>query len=84
VTECQAGLLGDLQKLVDPYECGDPQRPLRWVAKSLRKLAGALREMGHTISHTKVGELLVELGYSLQGNRKSKEGRAARGSECSV
>jgi len=48
--------------------------PLRWTSKSLRKLAAELRELGHKISHTLVGELLKRLGFSLQANRKTREG----------
>ena len=67
-------LLGDLESLIDPACRGDPESPLRWVSKSLRNLSAALAEMGHSISHTQVGELLRELGYSLQANRKTSEG----------
>ena len=63
----------DLIALVEPTVAGDPQSPLRWTAKSLRKLASELRAMGHTVSHRMVGELLVEAEYNLQANRKSVE-----------
>ena len=53
---------------------GDPQSPLLWTAKSVRSLAGALREQGHEVSHETVAKLLRSLGYSLQANRKTKEG----------
>jgi transposase len=68
------GLLLDLEKLVDPLTRGDPESPLRWTCKSLRKLARELRQQGHKVSHTLVGELLHQLKYSLQANRKTKEG----------
>jgi hypothetical protein len=48
--------------------------PLRWTAKSLRRLATELRALGHRISHTVVGELLTREGFSLQANRKTREG----------
>ena len=67
-------LMADLEKLIEPVTRGDPESPLRWTCKSLRKLAGELAENGHTVSHRLVGELLEELGYSLQANRKTQEG----------
>ena len=68
------GLLVALEGLVDPAARGDPQSPLRWTCKSLKQLARELGEQGHRISHVSVGILLKELGYSLQGNRKTLEG----------
>ena len=67
-------LLADLNALVDPDARGDPMSPLRWTAKSLRRLARELRERGHKISHTVVGELLKQLNFSLQANSKTREG----------
>jgi transposase len=67
-------LLADLEALVEPSARGDPQSPLRWTCKSLRRLAEALREQGHQVSHTLVGALLADLGFSLQTNRKILEG----------
>jgi len=76
ITETQPGIVEALKRLVEPYEHGDPERPLKWTSKSLRRLAEGLRAEGFVISHTKVGELLVdELEFTLQSNRKSKEGR---------
>jgi hypothetical protein len=63
-----------LEKLVDPVTRGDPESPLRWTCKSLRRLAQELRQMGHSVSHMLVGELLHEQKYSLQANRKTTEG----------
>ena len=63
----------DLEALVEPSVAGDPQSPLRWTSKSLRKLAAELQAMGHATSHRMVAELLVEAEYSLQANRKSVE-----------
>jgi hypothetical protein len=74
LTETDATLLRDLESLVDPATRGDPISPLKWTSKSLRKLADALRGMGHRVGHDVVGELLKRLGYSLQGNRKTLEG----------
>jgi transposase len=64
----------DLEKLVNPTERGDPESPLRWTSKSLRHLAKELKRMGHQTSHRMVAEILQDLGYSLQGNRKTLEG----------
>jgi transposase len=67
-------LVADLEKLVDPTTRGDPESCLRWTCKSVRKLAEELARMGHEVSYPIVAELLHEMGYSLQANRKTKEG----------
>jgi len=67
-------LLSDLERLVEPDTRGDPESPLRWTCKSVRKLSGELNRMGHRTSHGLVAELLRELGYSLQANSKRREG----------
>ena len=64
----------DLEKLISPTERGDPESPLRWTSKSLRHLAKELKRMGHQTSHRMVAEILHNLGYSLQANRKTLEG----------
>jgi hypothetical protein len=69
-----ASLLDDLLSLVSSGERGDPMSPLRWTCKSLRRLATELAERGHRISHTVVGELLKRCNFSLQANRKTREG----------
>lgn len=74
LTATDPTLLGDLKALVEPVTRGDPMAPLLWTAKSLRNLAEELRVLGHSIGHNVVGKLLHELGYSLQGNRKTLEG----------
>ena len=74
ITETDPTLLCDLERLVDPEARGDPERPLRWTAKSVRRLAEGLRELGHRVSHETVARLLRSLGYSLQANRKAREG----------
>jgi Rhodopirellula transposase DDE domain len=74
VSETDASLLDDLRALVEPTTRGDPQSPLLWTCKSLRKLSQSLRDMGHKIGRTLVGELLHKLDYSLQANRKTREG----------
>src|SRR2546429_456543 len=63
-------LLEDLQRLVEPTSRGDPESPLRWTCKSVRKLAEELKAQGHQTSHRMVAELLHDLGYSLQANQK--------------
>jgi hypothetical protein len=74
-TETDPTLLRDLDALVEPTAPGDPESPLRWTSKSARTLAVALEGVGHDVSHTVVAELLHALGYSLQGNVKTREGR---------
>lgn len=64
-----------LEALVEPGTRGDPESPLRWTCKSLRTLAAELRCQGFKVSHRMVGELLKEMGYSLQSNRKTAEGK---------
>jgi transposase len=66
----------DLERLVEPTTRGDPESPLRWTCKSVRKLVAALCDAGHRVSHQWVAEALHALGYSLQGNRKTREGSA--------
>jgi hypothetical protein len=68
-------LLRDLDALVEPTAPGDPESPLRWTCLSTRTLAVALEALRHRVSHTVVAELLHALGYSLQGNVKTREGR---------
>ena len=74
LTETDPTLLEDLERLVDGESRGDPEGPLRWTAKSLRNLAAELRAQGHEISARSVAPLLRRLGYSLQANRKTREG----------
>lgn len=68
-------LRADLDALVEPTAPGDPDSPLRWSSLSTRTLADLLRGAGHDVSHTVVAELLHDLGYSLQGVAKTREGR---------
>ena len=72
--ERDPSLREDLDKLVEPTSRGDPDSPLRWTCKSVRQLASELQRQGHTTSHRMVAELLHEMGYSLQANRKTLEG----------
>ena len=68
-------LLEALDSLIEPGTRGDPGSPLRWTTKSTREIAGELTEMGHPVSHTAVVDILHSLQYSLQGTRKTLEGR---------
>jgi hypothetical protein len=63
-----------LELLVEPLARGDPESPLRWTCKSTRTLADELTGRQHPISHEKVAQLLRQMNYSLQGNRKTEEG----------
>ncbi len=72
--EKDPNLLADLEALVEPTASGDPESPLRWTSKSVRTLASYLETQGHPVSHQLVAELLVGAGYSLQANRKTREG----------
>lgn len=67
-------LVQDLEALLEPVTRGDPTSRLLWTCKSTRKLATELERKGHVISHMTVARLLTDLGYSLQGNRKTREG----------
>jgi hypothetical protein len=64
-----------LETLVEPLARGDPQSPLRWTCKSTRTLAAELSRQNHPVSHEKVAQFLREMDYSLQGNRKTEEGK---------
>ena len=74
ILEREPGLEADLDRLVDPVTRGDPESPLRWTSKSGAKLAEALRELGHDVVERTVLRLLKSKGYSLQANKKTKEG----------
>ena len=74
LTEIDPGLLEALDALVDPVTRGHPESPLRWTSKSTRKLAEELRHQNHSVTDRTVAALLKQSGYSLQANRKSKEG----------
>lgn len=68
-------LLGDLKALVEPETRGDPESLLKWTTKSTRQLAEALQKKGHKVSHSFVGYTLKkDLEYTLQSNKKTKEG----------
>lgn len=75
LSEHDPTLLEDLERAVASSTRGDPISPLLWTSKSTRHLARVLAGQGHQVSHMTVARLLHELGYSLQGNRKTQEGR---------
>jgi Rhodopirellula transposase DDE domain len=74
IGEREPGLEEDLERLIDPVTRGDSESPLRWTSKSAAKLAEALRGMGHQVVDRTVLRLLKAKGYSLQSNRKTREG----------
>ena len=62
-----------LEKMIDSQTRGDPESPLRWICKSTRTIAEQLGRKKHPISHAKVAQILHDLNYSLQSNRKTEE-----------
>lgn len=75
LTHTQPDLPAALDALVEPTARGDPESPLRWTCKSVRRLATELHSQGFRIGRQKVADLLWQSGYSLQGNRKTREGK---------
>jgi transposase len=73
-TEKDPSLRADLERLVEPTTRGNPESPLRWTCKSVRQLARELQQSNHPVSYQLVSEMLHDLGYSLQANRKTVEG----------
>ena len=74
ITESNPRLLEALEALIDSQTRGDPESPLRWICKSTRTIAAQLARKKHLVSHTKVAQILNDLNYSLQSNRKAEEG----------
>lgn len=77
LTNKDATLEQDLRKLVMPYERGDPESPLLWTSKSLRKLSDELCGLGHVVGYVTVGKVLEQMGFTLQSNKKSHEGKGS-------
>ena len=73
-TELDKDLSKAIENIVSPYTMGDPMKPIQWTSKSLRKISALAKEKGYNVSHKLVGEVLKDLGYSLQSNRKTDEG----------
>jgi Rhodopirellula transposase DDE domain len=74
LTQSDPGLLEALERLIEPATRGDPMSPLRWTCKSTAKLAEELTRQNHPVTDRTVAMLLKQSGYSLQANRKSREG----------
>ena len=74
LTKHDPGLLPALESLIEPTTRGDPESTLRWTCKSTRRLADELTRMGHPVGRMTVAGLLHEAGYSLQADRKTREG----------
>ncbi len=74
LTETDPGLLAALEALIEPTTRGDPESPLRWTCKSIRRLADELTRENHAVGPVTVAKLLRQAGYSLQANRKTREG----------
>lgn len=74
IKEKHPGIIEELDKLIEPLTLGDPMSPLRWTCKSTRNLSDELQKKSYKISHVVVSKLLREMGFSLQANRKTKEG----------
>src|SRR5947209_2996149 len=72
--ETDPGLLAALESLLEPVTRGDPESPLRWTCKSTRRLAAELTRQDHRVGPRTVATLLHAAGYSLQANRKTREG----------
>src|SRR3990167_1088722 len=64
-----------IEDLIEPDTRGDPESTLRWTCKSVRNISDFLKEKGCLVSHRTVASILHDLEYSLQGNRKTKEGK---------
>lgn len=74
ITQSDPRLVRTLEALIDGQTRGDPESALRWICKSTRSIAGELGERNHPVSHMKVAQILHDLDYSLQSNRKTLEG----------
>ena len=74
LTETDPDLLAALESLIEPVTRGDPESPLRWTCRSTRNLAEELTRQRHPVGPRTVAKLLHQAGYSLQGNRKTREG----------
>jgi hypothetical protein len=72
--EHQPEILQAIEDIVSPHTMGDPMNPLIWTSKSIRKITAELVVLGYKVSHEVVRQCLMELGYSLQANKKTKEG----------
>jgi len=69
-------LLASLNSLIEPSTRGDPENPLLWTCKSVRNISKELNKKGIIVSYRTIGTMLKNLNYSLQGNKKTLEGRS--------
>jgi transposase len=74
LTDHQPEILTNITEIVSPHTMGDPMNPLIWTSKSIRKIQANLKEQGYNICHEAVRQCLITLGFSLQSNKKTKEG----------
>ena len=74
LAEDDPALVTALERLIEPTTRGDSESPLRWTCKSTRRLAEELTQQDHPVSPQSVAALLRQAGYSLQANRKTREG----------
>lgn len=75
ITASDPRLVETLEEMIDQQTRGDPESPLKWICKSTRTIAKELSRQKHPVSHAKVAQILHDLDYSLQSNRKTEEGR---------
>ena len=66
----------ELKSIIEPHTRGEPESPLLWTSKSLRKISSELKSKGYSVSHRLVGDILKSEGFSLQANRKTDEGKS--------
>jgi len=74
LSERLPGIREALEASVESGTLGDPEKPLKWTSKSVPHLREAIKELGYEVSATSVRNLLIEIGYTLQSNRKTKDG----------
>src|SRR6266699_1586954 len=75
ITVSDPRLIETLEDMIDQQTRGDPESPLKWICKSTRTIAKELGRQKHPVSHAKVAQILHDLDYSLQSNRKTEQGR---------
>lgn len=68
-------LTRNLDSIIEPVTRGHPESSLRWTCKSVRNLSDDLRKRGHKVSYRTIARMLGSMGYSLQANRKTSEGK---------
>jgi hypothetical protein len=73
-SENQPDLLNDIREIIEPHTMGDPEKVLIWSSKSTRKVMKSLQSKGYQVSHETVRKSMKKMGYSLQSNKKTKEG----------